>query len=285
MDPLSENSQPAWLPATRSSTDNPHMTLAFARAYEQTATRITAPISVAALERLGNISRDTRILDIAAGSGAFAVPAAHADAGVTAIDIAPGMVELLTQRLAPFPRARAEVMDGQKLDFTDGSFDAAVSIFGVSIFPDWRQGLAEQVRVLRPGGIAILATWRSPPGGGPFEIMAEALRTTFADRPPPTPPEGFVRLPDPKAMADALVGTGLIEVEVEEIEAVWEGPAGAAYLEELRAFHPFMGPYALLDVDTKHRLDQAILAAVGRRAENDRIVLKTMVTLAKGRQA
>jgi SAM-dependent methyltransferase len=273
---------PGWLPKAPSPADNPHSTLAFARAYERAATRITGPVSVAALDRLGQVDRDTQLLDIGAGTGAFSVPAAHTGAHVTAIDIAPGMVQLLGERLAPFPRARALEMDGQAMEFADSRFDAAVSIVGVTIFPDWRQGIAEQVRVVRPGGVAVVATWRTLPGGGPFVIMAEALRSVFPDQRPPTPPPGFVELSDPQAMADRLGDAGLRDVAVEEIEAVWEGPAGPDYLEELRDFHPFIGPYAALDDAARARLDAAIVEAVDRRAEGGTVTLATTVTLGSG---
>ena len=261
---------------------NPHLSAAFAAAYERAASRITAPVSVTALGRAAPVVRGTRLLDIGARTGALSIPAAHAGATVTAIDIVPGMVELLADRLRPFPNARAQVMDGQALDFPDASFDAAVSVFGVSLFADWRRALAEQVRVLRPGGKAVLATWRTPPGGGPFVILAEALAATFPDRSPPATPPGFLALAEPAALAAAFAELGLTHVEVEEIGAVWEGPTGPAYLEELHDFHAFVGPYALLDDRGKAALDQAILAAVDRRATGDRIVLETTVTLAWG---
>jgi len=261
---------------------HPHMSRAFANAYEQAATRITGPVSCAALDRLGPIGRAARIIDIAAGTGAFSIPAAHRGAAVTATDVAPGMVALLAERLRPFPQARASVMDGQALDFPDGSFDAAVSIFGISLFPNWRQGLSEQVRVLRPGGKAVLATWRHLPGGGPFVIMAEALRATFPDQPPPAPPSGFVELAEPEAMDAAFLACGLRDTSVEEIEAVWEGPAGTAYLEELRDFHPFMGPYAQLGPELRRKLDEAILEAVDKRSANGRLVMTTKVTIGVG---
>ena len=276
--------QQGWLPKTPAPEDNPHMTIAFARAYEQTATRIMAPVSFAALQRMGPIGRGTRIIDIAAGTGALSIPAAHSGASVTAIDIAPGMVELLAERLRPFPTSVAHVMDGQTLDFPDESFDAAASIVGVSIFEDWRLGLAEQVRVLRRGGRAVVATWRTLPGGGPFVIMAQALRTIFPDRPPPAPPEGFLVLADPDRMADAMRDAGLVDVKVEEIEAVWEGRAGPAYLAELRDLHPFMGPYAALDADMRARVDEAVLAVVDRLAVDDRVVLTTSVVVATGKR-
>lgn len=274
-----------WLPKPPGEAQHPHWSRAFADAYERTATRITGPISFAALQLLGTLARDARLLDIGAGSGAFSVPAAHAGFAVTAIDIAPGLAELLSERLRPFPRARALVMDGQALDFADRTFDAVVSIVGVSIFQDWRQGLAEQVRVLRPGGTAVLATWRTLPGGGPFVIMAEALRATFPDQPTPSPPPGFLALAEPDAMRAAFNAAGLTDVSVEEIEAVWEGPAGPAYLEELRDLHPFMGSYALLDAQARARLDAAILKAVERRAAGGRLVLKTQVTMGTGKRA
>ena len=277
-------SPPGWLPKASSPQQHPHMSRPFANAYEQTATRIMGPIACVALQRLGALGRETQILDIGAGTGAFSVPAAHMGTAVTAIDIAPGMVEVLTERLLPFPRAQALVMDGQALDFADHSFDATVSIMGVSIFQDWRQGLAEMVRVLRPGKTAALATWRFPPGGGPFQIMAEALRATFPGQPPPAAPAGFMELAEPDAMRAALTAAGLVDVWVEEIEAIWEGPAGPAYLEELQALHPFMGPYGLLEPDARVRLDAAILQAVDRKAVDGQVALRSVVTLGAGRR-
>lgn len=275
-------SKSGWLPQEPGTEQHPHLSRAFANAYEQAATRITGPVSCAALDRLGPVDRGTHILDIGSGTGAFSVPAAHLGAAVTAIDIAPGMTEVLAERLLPFPRARALRMDGQQLDFDDSSFDAAVSVFGISLFPDWRMALAEQVRVLRPGGRAVLATWRRPPGGGPFVIMAEALRATFPDQAPPTPPKGFLELAAPDAMREELAAAGLKDVSVDEIEAVWEGPTGAAYLEELQGFHRFMGPYALLDADARALLDASILEAVDRSSLDGRLILKTTVTIGVG---
>ncbi|WP_442681117.1 class I SAM-dependent methyltransferase [Sphingomonas sp. ASY06-1R] len=258
------------------------MTLAFARAYEQTATRITGPVSFAALRQVAALGHGTRILDVAAGTGALSVPAAHAGAAVTAIDIAPGMVELLTERLSPFPAAQAVAMNGEALSFPDGSFDAALSVFGVSLFSDWRRGLAELTRVVRVGGQIVVATWRTPPGGGPFVIMAEALRATFPDRPAPAGPEGFITLAAPDGMTAALTDAGLIDVQAQEIEAMWEGPAGPDYLAEMAELHSYMGPYAALDPEQKQSVDRAILDAVDRRATAGRLVMKTMVTLATG---
>ena len=103
----------------------------FAAVYEAYAEQITGFISREALRMVGNVGPGSRIIDIAAGSGALAVPAAQAGAMVTAIDIAPDMVERLGERLAPYPDCIAAVMNGEILSFPDEAFDSAFSVFGV----------------------------------------------------------------------------------------------------------------------------------------------------------
>jgi ubiquinone/menaquinone biosynthesis C-methylase UbiE len=47
----------------------------------------------------------------------------------------------------------------EAMGLADETFDAAFSMFGVSLFRDWRAGLSEMFRVVRPGGTATLGTW------------------------------------------------------------------------------------------------------------------------------
>lgn len=269
-----------WLPKDASPVENPHMTHDFARVYELTGNRITGPVAMEALRRVGHVGNGSRVLDIAAGAGALSIPAAFSGASVLAVDIAPGMVSLLSERLAPFPDAEARLMDGQALDVDDGSFDVAFSIMGVSLFADWRSGLHELARVVRPGGTACVATWHRPPGGGPFVIMAEALRAVFPDRPPPPPQEGFMALSDPARLIAELQSAGFVDVKVEEIQAIWRGPAGGSYLDELHDLHRYMAPYAALDDQDRRKVDEAILRVVDEVAEADRIQIVSPVLLA-----
>ncbi|WP_375286076.1 class I SAM-dependent methyltransferase [Sphingomonas sp.] len=271
-----------WVPGTRTDIVHPHMSDAFARVYEATAHRNTGQIAAVALDRVGGIGWGTRVLDIAAGAGALSVPAALRGASVLAIDHAPGMVRLVSERLAPFPASGARVMDGQRLDLGDGCFDATFSLLGASMFNDWRAGLSEQVRVTRAGGRACVATWRRPPGGGPFLVLAEALRAVFPDMPPPATPEGFATLADPERLREELVRADLTNVTVEEFEVAWEGPSGAAYLKDVGELYGFIGVYAALDNEKRQRVDAAVLEVVDRFAEGDRIVLRSPVVLAVG---
>lgn len=278
----SNDTKPTWLPQSGPAATHPHMTDDFARVYELTANRNTGQVAAAALDRVGNVQWGTRVLDIAAGAGALSLPAVLRGASVLAVDHAPGMVNLLTRQFAPFPSSKAELMDGQQLDLEEGSFDATFSLFGASIFPDWRKGLAEQARVTRSGGKACVATWRRPPGGGPFLVMAEALRAVFPDMRPPAPPEGFIALAEPDRLAREMSEAGLSSVQVEEIETIWEGPAGQPYLDELRELHGYMGAYAALAEDQRRRVDDAILTVIEKRATGGRIVLSSTAVLAVG---
>jgi ubiquinone/menaquinone biosynthesis C-methylase UbiE len=109
-----------------------------------------------------------RLLDVAAGTGALATAAARRGASVLAIDSSRGMVAFLARRAREegLSNLDARVMDGQKLDLPDASFDLACSVFGVMLIADHRAGLTEMRRVLVPGGSARLVVW-APPSAWP----------------------------------------------------------------------------------------------------------------------
>jgi SAM-dependent methyltransferase len=267
---------------------NPFMGEEFARVYEAAAERITGPISELALKAVGGAGPGMRVLDIAAGTGALSVPAARTGAEVISSDISPWMVARLAERLQPFPNAQARVLDGTALDLPDGAFDLAFSIFGLIVFANWEAGLAEQARVLRAGGRGCVTTWRVPPGGGPFQVMAEAVRTAFPDA-PPRPPQpgmpGVVALSDPSRLADAMRAAGFASVEVQEVEGVWQGPAGDTYLDELESLHRFMVPYATLDDEGRAKVRHAIRSIVDRDARGGVVTYRSRVVLAIGEKS
>jgi SAM-dependent methyltransferase len=263
------------------------MSEAFARVYEATAERITGPISELALKAVGGVGPGMRILDIAAGTGALSVPAARTGADVLGSDISPGMAARLAERLQPFPSAEARILDGEALDLPDGAFDLTFSIFGAVLFTDWQAGLAEQARVLRTGGRGCVATWREPPGGGPlgggpFQVMAEAMRTAFPDVPPRSPPPGMVAPSDPSRLADAMRTAGFASIEVQEVEGLWQGRAGDAYLDEMEPLHRFMAPYATLDEEGRAKVRHAIRSIVDRDATGGIVEYRSGVLRATG---
>jgi len=81
-----------------------------------------------------------RVLDIACGTGALALPAAEAvkerGGSVLATDFAPKMIECVNEAVKNLKLTNVEtrVEDGQDLHIGDNEFDYAFSIFGLISF-------------------------------------------------------------------------------------------------------------------------------------------------------
>lgn len=99
-----------------------------------------------------------RVLDVAAGSGNAAVPAARTGARVVASDLTP---ELLDIGREEHPDAGIEwvVADAEALAWPDASYDVVMSVVGVMFAPHHRAAADELVRVLRPGGRLGIISW------------------------------------------------------------------------------------------------------------------------------
>lgn len=93
-----------------------------------------------------------RLLDLGAGTGdlAFEALRRHPGVQVVAADFTPAMLQVGRKRPEPHPGWAAA--DALRLPFPDESFDALVSGFLLRNVADLDQALAEQYRVLRPGG-------------------------------------------------------------------------------------------------------------------------------------
>lgn len=181
--------------------------------YEKTAQPFTARYAEAALARVPLTSR-SRVLDVAAGTGALARAAAGTGAQVVATDFSPGMVARI--EAAGLPNVEARVMDGQALALPDAGFDAVFSIFGVMMFPDWRKGLAEMARVTAPGGRGVVATWQAG-GAATFLLLGQIRRTLFPGREGMAMPEGVSALGDRGRFARELVAAGYRDPRIETV--------------------------------------------------------------------
>ncbi len=184
-----------------------------AQHYEKTAHPFTVRYAEAALSRVA-LTSDSRVLDVAAGTGALALLAARTGAQVLATDFSPGMIARIAA--SNLPNVEARVMDGQALALEDASFDAVFSIFGVIMFPDWRKGLAEMARVTRTGGHGVIATWREP-GAATFLLLGQIRRKLFPDRGGMTMPEAVKALSEPADFARELVAAGYRDPRIEPV--------------------------------------------------------------------
>ncbi|MBO7937709.1 class I SAM-dependent methyltransferase [Streptomyces antibioticus] len=134
------------------------------------------------LVRGSGVRPGSRVLDVAAGSGNAAIPAAMAGADVVAVDLTPELLDAGRQ-LAAERGAELEWREGdaEALSFGDGDFDTVMSCVGVMFAPHHQQAADELVRVCRPGGRIGLINWT--PEGFIGEMFA-AMRP-YAPPPPP----------------------------------------------------------------------------------------------------
>ena len=184
---------------------------------------ITSQFAVDAAALL-EIGAGDRVLDVAAGTGAFTLAAAAAGATVLATDFAQGMVDLLSAKLvAGAVDATVERMDGQALELDGDRFDAAGSLFGLMFFPDMLAGVREMARVVRPGGRVLVGVWHRSGFTLPITVM-RALRTAVPGMAPPQQEFTPYRLADPQAMSELLAAGGLADVRVEVVTHVAEIP-------------------------------------------------------------
>lgn len=106
------------------------------------------------------------ILDIATGTGDFAIAAARInEAKVIGIDISEGMLEVGRRKLEKKKLTETielQKADSEKLPFENEKFDAAIVGFGVRNFENLKKGLTEIFRVLRPGGVFYVLEFSKP---------------------------------------------------------------------------------------------------------------------------
>jgi SAM-dependent methyltransferase len=134
------------------------------------------------LVRACGIRPGDRVLDVAAGSGNAAIPAAQAGASVVASDLTPELLEA-GQRAAARRGAELEwrQADAEGLPFADGEFDTVLSCLGVMFAPHHQSSADELIRVCRPGGTIGLLNW-TPEG---FIGQMFAVMKPYAPSPPP----------------------------------------------------------------------------------------------------
>jgi SAM-dependent methyltransferase len=149
--------------------------------YAKLAAGLVTPLGPVLVQATG-IARGDRVLDVAAGTGNAAIPAAETGASVVASDLCPELLEdgraLAAERGAELEWREA---NAHELPFGDNEFDAVMSCIGVMFAPFHQLAADELVRVCKPGGRIGLISWT--PEGHIGKLWA-AMKP-YAPAPPP----------------------------------------------------------------------------------------------------
>lgn len=187
-----------------------------------------------------------RLLDVGSGSGGAALAIAERGVNVFAVDASAGMVKRLNQRAENASgrgRIEAQVMDGMMLELPDACFDAALSVFGVILFPDASRGMREIARVLKPNGRAAVVTWTESER---YELVGRLLAANAEIRGPQPPPASLpaqLRFRDEEAFRRLISESGLHVEKVMRLEERWRLPS-ARWIADHIAFAPGMSAMA-----------------------------------------
>lgn len=107
-----------------------------------------------------------RILDVATGTGDFAIAASRLEVDeIVGFDLSEQMIrvgEEKVKKLKLDSLIRFQKGDSEQMPFEDASFDAITVAFGVRNFETLQKGLDEFFRVLRNGGVAIILEFSKP---------------------------------------------------------------------------------------------------------------------------
>src|SRR5258706_3195202 len=108
-----------------------------------------------------------RVLEVGVGTG-ISLPQYASNLRVFGTDISAAMLRKAKARVADLGLTNVEglaVMDAEKLEFTDNSFDVVMAQYVVTAVPNPEAALDEFARVLRPGGEIILLSRVSADAG------------------------------------------------------------------------------------------------------------------------
>jgi ubiquinone/menaquinone biosynthesis C-methylase UbiE len=190
-----------------------------ASTYEASTGGCTREVAMHLVDMLPAIDSNSVVLDNACGNGIaaqellFKYP--DTPFKLTCVDNAKPMVDLARKAL-PATKSSAtlsfDVMDGVDLTYPDETFTHSITNMGLFFFPDAAKGAAQIYRTLKPGGTAIVTSWKS---AGHLAVVHEAQKAVKPDDP-------LFRWPisddwyEASHMRKTLEGAGFKDVEMHE---------------------------------------------------------------------
>ena len=161
--------------------------------------------------------RGQRWIDVGCGNGAFTELIIERCAPAEVVGVDPSEAQLKFARTRPGVAAASfKQGDAMMLPVAAQTFDVAVMALVIFFVPDPGKGVAEMMRVLAPGGIAVAYAWDILGGGLPSEpvqaeVRAMGLRTVW----PPSAEASKI-----EALRKLWSDAGFVDIETREIVAI-----------------------------------------------------------------
>lgn len=220
---------------------------------------VTLQIVGETLAEAADIRAGESVIDVAAGNGNASLAAAHRMARVTSTDYVPALLEKGRARAAAEELDIAfQVADAENLPYGDGSFDVALSTFGVMFAPDHRRSAGELLRVVRAGGRIGLASWTPDSFVGQlFKLVGKAV----------PPPAGLMSplLWGTEAYLGELFGEASADIRTARRSFTFRYASAAHWLQVFRDYYgPVNKAFGALDSNGQADLEREILALLER---------------------
>ena len=258
------------------------------KAWWSTFERGAQPVNDVLVE-LARLTPGHTVLDVATGLGEPALSAARrvgAAGRVVGIDLAPQMLDVAGARIAASGVGNVELraMDAEQLELPAGSFDAAVSRWGLMLMRDPQLVATEVRRVLRAGGRFAAAVWASAEEAPFLALPGRVLRAELKLPAPDPDAPGPLRLGSYRRLSAVLEAAGFGAIETGDVHARLAFASGeeyARFVQELSS-----ATRKLLQERTPQERDR-VWAAVAREAErchttDDGVVFDNRVLCAVG---
>jgi ubiquinone/menaquinone biosynthesis C-methylase UbiE len=269
------------------------MTTASYREYSGTAAElyqsffvptIATPVS-GELLRTADLRAGERVLDVACGTGVITRTAAEQvgqTGTVTAVDLAPDMLEVAKATPAAGAPIEWHQADAASLPLPDASYDVALCQMGLMFMEDRTGALAELHRVLTPGGrVAINTPGRIQPL---FEAMEQAI-VEHVDPGLGAFVSAVFSMHDPSALAGLLGDAGFTDVSSKEYTAHFTLSGPAKFLWNYINLTP-LGPIVAEAAETaKAAMERQVVESWTPHVVDERTPLDQPIALAWGRRS
>ena len=204
-----------------------------------------------------------RVLDVACGTGLVARLAAEAigaKGAVTGLDLNPAMLDV-ARGLAPPAGAHIRWLEGdvEAMPLPDALFDLLLCQQGIQFFPDRPRALAEMLRVLAPGGRAVVSLWQGDTAY--TRALADALEAAMG-RTVGNSMRRVLACPPTAQVAQQMREAGFREVVVHARTLMRDIPELSTWVFRHLAATPHAEKVARIDEAKRRRILEQVLEAL-----------------------